>query len=187
MLCTGPNCKSPGYLFSDCKKPKKCHICARYRGVLTTQIENYMAKRLEYKRLSKNQSLSVSEHREFEIISNSYKILSNSAYGQMGHEFSKYENVLEGELITRFGRWTIQECAKIAKEILGWNVIYGDTDSLFIDSEIIPEDAQVFIDTCKRRLNVEMDLDKTYSKLLITGAKNYLGVLKDSKDELLRG
>ena len=90
------NARVPNYLFSDRKKPKKCHICARYQGVLTKQIADYMAKRLEYKRLSKNQSLSQNERREFEIISNSYKILSNSAYGQMGHEFSKYENVLAG-------------------------------------------------------------------------------------------
>ena len=58
---------------------------------------------------------------------------------------------------------------------------------LFIDSAITPEDTKVFIDTCKRRLNVEMDLDKTYSKLLITGAKNYLGVLKDSKELVVKG
>ena len=52
----------------------------------------------------------------------------------MGHKFAKYENVLAAELVTRFGRFTIQECAKIAKKFMKWEIIYGDTDSLFINN-----------------------------------------------------
>ena len=169
--------KVPNYLFPDKKSKFKGHICIKHKGILTNQIADYMAKRIDHKRRSNGmQSIDPIKAREYEIISNSYKILINSVYGQMGHRFAKYENVIAAELVTRFGRYTIQECAKISKDILGWNIIYGDTDSLFVDSEITSVDIKKFIDLCKDRLNANMELEKTYGKFLITGAKNYVGI-----------
>jgi DNA polymerase elongation subunit (family B) len=168
--------KVPKYLFED-EKSNNCHICIKNKGILTNQIENYMRKRIDHKMRSKEmQLIDPIKAREHEIISNSYKILINSVYGQMGHKFAKYENVLAAELVTRFGRWTIQECAKIAREIFNWNIIYGDTDSLFVDSKIMPEEVEKFFNLCKERLNVSMELDKRYDKFLISGAKNYVGI-----------
>jgi DNA polymerase elongation subunit (family B) len=192
--CRGiKSAKVPKYLFegerSNSKsKIKLPHICQKYKGILTRQISDYMQKRIEFKHKFKEmQSIDRVKAREYEIISNSYKILINSVYGQMGHKFAKYENVVAAELVTRFGRATIQHCAKIAKEVFGWNIIYGDTDSLFIDSEIDLENAKLFIETCKRELNVNMELDKIYKKFLISGAKNYVGITKDSNKIVIKG
>ncbi|MPZ07283.1 MAG: hypothetical protein GEU26_12855 [Nitrososphaeraceae archaeon] len=180
--------KVPDYLFDDKKSRSNDHICVKHRGILTNQISDYMEKRVAYKRKFKElQIIDPMMAREYEIISNSYKILINSVYGQMGHKFAKYENVIAAELVTRFGRSTIQHCAKIAKEIFNWDIIYGDTDSLFINSEIMPEDIKLFIETCKQQLSVNMELDKIYDKFLIAGAKNYVGIIKDSKSLIVKG
>jgi DNA polymerase, archaea type len=172
----------PKLLFESGKTKRDLHICVKHPGILTRQILAYMNKRIEYKRLAKT-SDNDRDRRQFEILSNAYKILINSVYGQMGHKFAKYENVLAAELVTRFGRVTIQKCAKIAKKLMKWDIIYGDTDSLFINNSksISSKDIQKFKLACKEQCNIDMELDKIYSKFLITGAKNYVGITDSDK------
>jgi DNA polymerase elongation subunit (family B) len=166
--------KIPNQIFDDASGINQ-HICLKHAGVLTKQIAEFMTKRIEYKRRSKGVD-DCEQARENEIISNAYKILINSAYGQLGHNYSKYENVKAAELVTRYGRYTIKHCIKIAEDMLGWNIIYGDTDSIFVNSPLTEVDKQLFIDVCYLQLNVNVDLDKVYDKLLITSKKNYVGV-----------
>jgi DNA polymerase alpha subunit A len=127
-----------------------------------------MRKRIEYKQKAKGMlKINTGQAREYDVISNAYKILINSAYGQLGHKFSKYENVKAAELVTRYGRYTIKQCIKIAREIFKWDIIYGDTDSIFVNiniDSISRDDIKSFKDTCKSQLNVDMDLDKVYDK-----------------------
>ena len=156
------------------------HICRNHKGLLTIQVEKYMHERLRYKALAKQ---NPDRRREFENKSSVYKILINSVYGQMGHKFAKYENVKAAELVTRFGQLTIKECARIAKETMHWDIIYGDTDSLFINnSENINEfEIQQFIAECKSLAHVDIEVDKVYRTLLMSGSKNYLGITTDDK------
>ncbi len=82
----------------------------------------------------------------------------------MGHKFAKYENVKAAELVTRFGQLTIKECARIAKETMHWEIIYGDTDSLFINNSenIIESEIAKFIAECKSLVYVDIEIDKVY-------------------------
>ena len=160
------------------------HVCRKYAGVLTKQIADYVKKRIEYKQRSKEKDIC-EQAREYEIISNAYKILINSAYGQLGHNYSKYENVKAAELVTRCGRYTIKQCIKIAEDMFGWTIIYGDTDSIFISSIVSEVDRQLFVDTCYLQLNINMDLDKVYDKLLVSSKKNYVGV--SGKNIIVKG
>jgi DNA polymerase family B len=50
--------------------------------------------------------------------------------------YSKYENIKAAELVTRYGCYTIKQCIKIAEDMFGWTVIYGDTDSIFVSSNV---------------------------------------------------
>ena len=143
-----------------------------------------MKKRIEYKQRSKEKDIC-EQAREYEIISNAYKILINSAYGQLGHNYSKYENVKAAELVTRYGRYTIKQCIKIAEDMFGWTIIYGDTDSIFISSIVSEVDRRLFVDTCYLQLNINMDLDKVYDKLLVSSKKNYVGV--SGKNIIVKG
>ncbi|MGH9982334.1 MAG: DNA polymerase domain-containing protein [Nitrososphaeraceae archaeon] len=182
--CTNnPLAKIPDQIFDGTDGINQ-HTCIKYSEILTRQIETYMSKRIEYKTRSKEVENS-EQAREYEIISNAYKILINSAYGQLGHMYSKYENIEAAELVTRYGRYIIKQCVKIAEDMFGWNIIYGDTDSIFVNSAITEVDKQLFIDVCNLQLNVNMDLDKVYDKLLISGKKNYVGV--SSKKVVIKG
>lgn len=166
--------KIPNQIFK-CNNNVEQHVCLEYHGILTTQIADYMNKRIGYKQRSKEVDNN-EQAREYEIISNAYKILINSAYGQLGHNYSKYENVKAAELVTRYGRYTTKQCIKIAEDMFSWNIIYGDTDSIFVSSVVSEVDRQLFTDICFLQLNVNMDLDKVYDKLLVVGKKNYVGI-----------
>jgi hypothetical protein len=177
----------PDYIF-DTKTDR--HICTKYTGILTRQISEYMSKRIEYKQRAKELlNINKEQARECEVLSNAYKILINSAYGQLGHKYSKYENVKAAELVTRYGRYTIKQCIRIAREKFGWDVIYGDTDSIFINNcyKISRDAIKSFKDICKSQLNVIIDFDKVYNKLLVTGSKNYTGVIRDNNRLIVKG
>ena len=104
------------------------------------------------------------------------------------------------ELIAAYGRYTLTKMQEIAKE-MGLNVVYGDTDSLFIDirinnyeecnnenagsrtvtqlnsnNNIIAEQVLKFKEECNRRLGIEVEHSKTYKTAIISGRKkHYIG------------
>lgn len=180
----------PGDLF---EVKTKRHLCQKYQGILTKQIIKYREKRIQYKNkareLSKESNPDIGLIREYEMLSNTYKILINSAYGQLGYMFAKYENVKAAELVTRYGRYTIQHCKKIAEKVFGWEVIYGDTDSLFINNyDQIPEQQVIdFKEACEQQLTVQIEIDKVYERLLLHKKKNYVGVLKSNQKLVIKG
>ena len=69
--------------------------------------------------------------------------------------------------------------------MFGWTIIYGDTDSIFISSYVSEVDRELFLDICYLQLNVNMDLDKVYDKLLVSSKKNYVGV--SDKNIIVKG
>lgn len=171
------------------EKGKRWYICLKRSGILTKQITEYTVKRIDYKQRAKLEfaSGSLNKAHEYERISGAYKILINSAYGQLGFRFSKYENVKAAELVTLMGRYILGQAIKISTDLFGWNVIYGDTDSIFCNNKITEQDRELFKDTCKLQLNVDIDLDKIYDRLVITGKKNYFGITKDKLSLDIKG
>lgn len=68
-------------------------------------------------------------------LSQAIKILMNSFYGVMGSRGSRFHHVELPEAITGTGRW-ILETSKGLIEENGNKVIYGDTDSLFVQLKV---------------------------------------------------
>ncbi|MBI1972731.1 DNA polymerase II [Candidatus Woesearchaeota archaeon] len=60
------------------------------------------------------------------------KIMMNSIFGVMANPACRFYSLDLANAITSFGRFFIQQAAKKAEE-WGYHVIYGDTDSCFID------------------------------------------------------
>ena len=67
-----------------------------------------------------------------DVQSHAIKILMNSMYGVLGAGASRLFSPDTANAITQLGRYLIQKAATAA-EGLGYEVLYGDTDSLFID------------------------------------------------------
>ncbi|MEE8358386.1 MAG: DNA-directed DNA polymerase [Candidatus Hydrothermarchaeales archaeon] len=65
------------------------------------------------------------------------KLLANSFYGYMGYPRARWYKKECAESVTSFARMYIKSVMKKAEEEYGFEVVYGDTDSLFI---VAPEE-----------------------------------------------
>jgi DNA polymerase I len=80
------------------------------------------------------------------------------------------------EAVTALGRKTISTAIDLAKK-LGLKVIYGDTDSLFV--EYNPK-IDEFIRLVMEKLGLEIKVDKVYRRVFFTEAKKrYIGLTTD--------
>lgn len=88
-----------------------------------------------------------------------------------------------GNSVTALGRYAITQTIDKADE-LGVTVLYGDTDSLFLDH---PTEDQLkeLIEYSEKKLRVELDIEKEYRYVALSSRKkNYLGVSKDGQVDI---
>jgi DNA polymerase I len=112
------------------------------------------------------------------------KNLINGCYGLFGSEFFEFADYRVAELTTAFGRRTLSFMKHIAKEVYGFEVIYGDTDSIFVTNVKSSKDINKFLAECSIILeNVEIELAKVYRKLLLLKKKHYIGIHFDKYSE----
>jgi len=139
------------------------------RNKIRTQLKNIDVSSPEYILLDNRQK--------------ALKIIANACYGYTGWFGARWYIRQCAEATTAFGRKTISEAIKLAKEI-GLNVIYGDTDSLFVKYE--PEKVDNFISQVKSDIGLDIKIDKIYVTCLFTeAAKRYAGLLPDGRVEVV--
>jgi DNA polymerase elongation subunit (family B) len=121
------------------------------------------------------------------------KELSNSVYGVMGLQFGRYYDIDVAESITLTGRWFLQFVKQTCTK-LNYQVIYGDTDSVFIQSENeidIDGFLKIFHEDLERELQVNYNVDKSFIRLnfdkhfkrmLLFGKKMYAGLCDNMED-----
>ena len=108
------------------------------------------------------------------------KNLINGVYGLFGNKFFDYSDYRVAELTTAFGRQTLEYMQHIAKEVYGFTIIYGDTDSIFVTNLRNQNDINKFLAECSIALeDVEIEVSKLYKKTLITKKKHYIGIPTD--------
>ncbi len=79
---------------------------------------------------------------KYDSMQNAFKLLLNSAYGAMGNKWFRFYDVDLAEAITLTGQYIIQACEKgMNRELggVGADVIYADTDSLYIHLQAVVE------------------------------------------------
>ena len=169
----------------ECKKntiPQTNHwVCTKHNGLTSLLIGSLRDLRVNYyKHLSKSKSLSEEQRQQYTVVSQALKVILNASYGVMGAEIFPLYFLPAAEATTAIGRHTILETVKKCQE-LGIEVLYGDTDSLFIKNPT-QEQIQAVIDWAKKEHKVELEVDKEYRYVVLSGRKkNYLGVTKDGK------
>jgi DNA polymerase elongation subunit (family B) len=150
-------------------------MCQKREGLFSKILRNLTEKRIQYKK----------EEKELESLA--LKILINSGYGVFGYDKFKYYDPRVAEIVTAHGRQTLYKIKKIAEE-MNFKVLYGDSDSLFSNNIKNKDDILKFIDRCKQELNVEVNHEKTFKKLILVSKKHYIGFLYDSKkDPVIKG
>ena len=73
---------------------------------------------------------------------------------------------------------------ELANKQFGMNIIYGDTDSIFvsgINEEHRHELIDSFISACKQNLGVEVNNQNTFVRSILVSKKHYIGIQPDGK------
>ena len=169
----------------ECKKntiPQTNHwACTKRNGLTSIIIGSLRDLRVNYyKSLSKKQTLTEEQRQQYTVVSQALKVILNASYGVMGAEIFPLYFLPAAEATTAIGRHTILETIKKCESI-GVEVLYGDTDSIFIKN---PTDQQIqtVIEQAKKDHGVDLEIDKVYRYCVLSNRKkNYLGVTKDGK------
>ena len=169
----------------DCKKntiPQTNHwTCSKNNGLTSIIIGSLRDLRVNYyKSLSKKETLTDEQRQQYTVVSQALKVILNASYGVMGAEIFPLYFLPAAEATTAVGRYTILETIKKC-EGTGIEVLYGDTDSLFIKN---PTDEQIqkLIEQAKTDHGVDLEIDKTYRYCVLSNRKkNYLGVTDSGK------
>jgi DNA polymerase I len=168
---------------SECeenKVPDTPHwICTKQRALESLLIGSLRDLRVKwYKPRSKDEKLCSSLRSWYNVIQSALKVILNASYGVFGAEAFDLYCPPVAEATASLGRHVITKTISKARE-LEIEVIYGDTDSVFLKA---PTKNQ--IDTLARwsekELGMELEVDKVYRYSIFSSRKkNYLGVLPD--------
>jgi DNA polymerase elongation subunit (family B) len=169
---------------SECetnKVPNLPHyVCTKRRGTYSVLIGALKDLRIHwFKPRSKNKSLSTEERHLDETATKLLKLFLVSSYGVVIKQRGISRSLL-GESITAYGRYSLRSARKIAEK-KGMHVIYGDTDSLFLDDPTKKE-VDWLIKTVKKRLKLDLSVEVRYNLCVLPdAAKSYFGIKKDGK------
>lgn len=162
------------------KVPGTTHwICKVNRGLTSLLIGSLRDLRVNYyKHLSKNKSITPEERQLYNVVSQAIKVILNASYGVMGAEIFPLYCLPVADATAAIGRVTTTSTIERCKEI-GIEVIYGDTDSLFLKNPSSNKVEEISL-WARTRLGVDLEIDKQYRYVVFSELKkNYLGVLTD--------
>src|ERR687897_1742106 len=160
--------------------PETTHwICKRRRGLTSLLIGSLRDLRVRYyKQLSKDKTTTIDNRQLYEVISQAIKVILNASYGVMGAEIFPLYCLPVADATAAIGRVTTTRTIEKCKQI-GIEVIYGDTDSLFLKNPS-SEKVKDISEWARSQLEVDLEIDKTYRYVVFSDLKkNYLGVLGD--------
>ncbi|XP_077258932.1 DNA polymerase alpha catalytic subunit [Temnothorax americanus] len=150
-------------------------------GVIPTEIHKLVKSRQQIKQLMRAPNLSPEQKMDYHIRQMALKLTANSMYGCLGATHCRFYAKGLAALITAKGR-EILEDTKHLVEKLQYEVIYGDTDSLMINTNILEYDdvfsigRKIMREVNNRYKKVELDIDGVFRYLLLLQKKKYAAV-----------
>ena len=104
----------------------------------------------------------------------------NASYGVFGAESFDLYCPPVAEATAAIGRHSLTQIIEKARQ-LGIQVVYGDTDSVFLKNPT-EEQIQELIEWSEKELKMGLDVDKIYRYAVFSSRKkNYLGVMPDGR------
>jgi len=135
--------------------------------------------RLKMKHLSPESA----EYRVLDARQKAVKVITNAAYGYAGWTGARWYIKPVAEAATAWGRQIILDAIKMAEKC-GLNVVYGDTDSIFLKHD--KEKIEKLSREIEEKLKLEIKPDKIYTRIFFTEAKKrYAGLLPDGKLDIV--
>lgn len=159
-------------------------VCKKRPGISSLVIGTLRDLRVNwYKPKSKDENQPPAMRSWYNVIQQSLKVILNASYGVFGAEIFDLYCPPVAESTAAIGRYAITETVHKA-EALGINVVYGDTDSVFLEN---PAQAQIneLVEWSKKSLGMDLDTDKIYRYSAFSSRKkNYLGVYPDGSVDI---
>ncbi len=178
ILCTHEECRSNLI-------PGTPHwVCTRRRGLTSLLIGSLRDVRVRwYKAKAKEKALSQEVRSWYSIVQRTLKVLLNASYGVFGAEHFALYCPPVAEATAAIGRYAITSTISKAQE-LGIEVIYGDTDSIFLRNPSADQIRQL-VEWSRESLGMELDVEKSYRySVFSTRKKNYIGVYPDGSVDI---
>ncbi|MEM3737426.1 MAG: DNA-directed DNA polymerase I [Candidatus Bathyarchaeia archaeon] len=172
----------------DCKSnliPGTPHwVCTKRQGLTSLLIGSLRDVRVKwYKTKAKDKTLKQEVRAWYSIVQRTLKVLLNASYGVFGAEHFALYCPPVAEATSAIGRYAITSTIAKAQE-LGIEVIYGDTDSVFLKNPS-PDQIRQLVNWSKESLGMELDVEKVYRySAFSTRKKNYIGVYPDGSVDI---
>jgi DNA polymerase, archaea type len=173
IRCNHPGCR--GHSIPDTQH----WVCTEKRALESLLIGSLRDLRVRwYKSRAKDKTLPPELRSWYGITQGALKVILNASYGVFGADSFDLYCPPVAEATAAIGRYSITQILKHAESV-GIQVLYGDTDSLFLKNPS-KEQIEEVVRYTEHELNMGIDVDKVYRYAVFSSRKkNYLGVLED--------
>ncbi len=148
------------------------------KGILPHVLEKLINKRSSVKKVMFKES---NEEKKRILYAKQWalKILANAFYGYTGYLRAKTYVMEVANTITSYGRNLLEETSKKV-ENLGYEIIYGDTDSVFVKVNVesleeANKKGNEIVDNIEFPGKIILEFEKTFRSFLILTKKRYAG------------
>ncbi|WP_414836749.1 DNA-directed DNA polymerase [Candidatus Nanohalococcus occultus] len=133
-------------------------FCQDEQGFFPELIESLIEERTEIKNKLEDIENGGKKHKSLDSRQRALKILANSFYGYLGYEGARWYSREAAEATTYLGREYIQDAVKHSEEE-GFEVVYGDTDSVFLRKQDLKNEIEGFLEKVNDELPSFMELE----------------------------
>ena len=151
------------------------------QGILPRLIATLVSRRREVKKLMKAKDATSDQLATWDIKQLALKLTANSMYGCLGYTKSRFYARPLAMLTTYKGREILRKTKDMAEE-KALRVIYGDTDSVMINTNVDNiQDALKLGNEFKKDVNdsyrlLEIDIDNVFRRILLHAKKKYAAI-----------
>jgi DNA polymerase I len=136
--------------------------------------------------MSGNKELTEKQRNYYLTIQQALKVFINGSYGVFGSPNFPLFCLPVAESTTGIGQYSIKQTIKKSED-LGIEVLYGDTDSVFLKNPTKDQMKQLS-KWSKEELDLDLEEEKTYQFLALSDRKkNYVGIYKETKIVDMKG
>jgi len=155
----------------------------RTLGVLPLTLDLLLKKRKETRKLME----TIDDDAQKSVLNGlqlAYKVVANSVYGQCGSRTSPIRRLEVAACTTAVGRQKIYDAKKIVETEFGGEIVYGDTDSIFVkfatkdlaESIELGKKAAERITASGRKAH-KIEYEKTFYPFILFCRKRYVGMM----------
>ena len=155
-------------------------------GILPRVIKTLVERRRSVKSLLKKARDPI-KRQQYDIRQQALKLVANSMYGCLGFSQSRFYCKPIAALVTTQGRHILQATVTLTNN-MGHDVIYGDTDSIMVNTgqadlaAVRGIGAQIKKEVNQQYKTLEIEIDGVFSSMLLLQKKKYAALVVNEKD-----